>query len=120
MEDMITMGREFLPQSELSWHQAPGLTEGAMEAIIYKDEASKTYARLLRLPSFLADIEPADKPIFLHDFNETVYIISGGIINTRTGFRYEAGSVAYFPKGMKHGPLSAPCGALMLEVRHYV
>lgn len=115
--EKITTGAEFSnPFTSLEWKTEGVKPDGAKEAILYKDEKSGTYCRLLRLePGFVGGKEP-----LCHEFDEIVYIISGGWVNERLGTRYEAGSFAVFPAGTKHGPLSAPVGVLALELRHYV
>ena len=116
MDGKITSGIEFKDILEKGEWQTEGVKPaGGKEIILYHDEASGTHCRLLRLePGFKGGSEPLE-----HDCEEVVYIISGGLVNTRLGHIYEAGTVAVFPKGVKHGPLAAPVGALTLEVRHY-
>lgn len=102
-------------EKEFEWHQVPNLPEGAIEAIIYKDKFSATYSRFLRLkPGF----QGTEKQL-IHDFDEIVFIIEGGVIDKTTGKAYPAGTVAVFPEGTLHGPLAAPVGAYFLEFRHY-
>ncbi len=110
------MSREFAsPEDGFQWTAVKNLPAGAREAIIYRDEALGTYSRFLKLePGF----QGTDKQL-VHDFDEIVYIISGGVIDRTTGKAYEAGSVAVFPEGQLHGPLAAPVGAYFLEFRHY-
>lgn len=112
--DNITESREFHnPFEVLEWKT---LQEGMKEAILYVDKESGTYCRMLKLvPGVTAGTEA-----LCHDFDEMVYIISGGLINERLNERYEAGSWALFPKGVKHGPLTAPVGAVVIETRHYI
>lgn len=110
------MRKEFKdPESISEWRAVSGLPKGVSELILYRDEDSGTYCRLLRVePDF-----PGSKQPLRHDFDEVVYIIRGGLIDSVTGEVYRAGSVAFFPKGFEHGPHTAPVGALMIEVRHY-
>jgi hypothetical protein len=110
------MSREFkMPESVSGWKQVPNLPTGAEEIILYRDENSGTYARLLRLPPGFTG---TDKPL-KHDFDEVVYIIQGGIVDRVTNKPYPAGAFASFPEGLEHGPLAAPVGALFIEFRHY-
>ncbi len=110
------MSREFkVPESVSSWKQVANLPKGAEEIILYRDEKSGTYVRLLRLPPAF---KGTDKPL-KHDFNEVVYIIQGGVVDGLTNKAYPAGSFASFPEGLEHGPLLAPVGALFIEFRHY-
>ena len=110
------MSREFKdPESISEWKPVPGLPKGLWEIILYRDDESGTYSRLLRVdPEF-----PGSKETLQHDFDEVVYIIKGGLIDSLTGRVYVAGTVAFFPEGLEHGPHTAPVGALLLEFRHY-
>ena len=110
------MGREFkAPESISEWKHPPNMNEGAEEIILYTDEKSGTYARILRLaPGY----KSADKPM-THPFNEVVYISQGGIVDLFTNTPYPTGYFGYFPAGMEHGPLFAPVGAVFVEFRHY-
>lgn len=114
--DNITATAEFIvPEKKLEWTQVKTLPEGAKECILYKDEDSGTYSRLIRFETgFRGTKEPLE-----HDFDEVVYIVSGGAVNERIGAYYPAGSVAVFPAGTKHGPLHFPVGGLVIEFRHY-
>ena len=110
------MGREFKsPESVSNWKPIPNFPAGAEEIILYRDEDSGTYARLLRLaPGFTG----TDKPL-KHDFDEVVYIVQGGIVDRLAKKPYPAGFYAFFPEGLEHGPLDAPVGAIFIEFRHY-
>ncbi len=112
----ITTSREFLsPEKEFEWRKVDTLPDGAKECILYEDSDLGTYSRLLTFePGFRGTKEP-----LVHDFDEVVYIVSGGAVNERLGCYYPAGSVAVFPAGVKHGPLHYPVGALVIEFRHY-
>lgn len=111
-----TMRKEFKdPEGISGWQPVSGLPQGASEIILYRDQDSGTYCRLLRVePNF-----PGSEQPLKHDFDEVVYIIRGGIIDSLTGEVYRAGMVGLFPEGREHGPHTAPIGALMIEFRHY-
>jgi hypothetical protein len=110
------MRREFKdPESISGWRPVSGLPEGASEIILYRDKDSGTYCRLLRVESSF----PGSEQPLKHDFDEVVYIIRGGLVDSVTGEVYPAGTVAFFRKGVEHGPHRAPVGALMIEFRHY-
>ena len=114
--DKITTEREFKnPDTTFEWKPVDGLPEGVSEAILYRDEKTGTYARMLRYePGYKGTDES-----LCHDFDEVVYIVSGAAYNKRLDVTYEAGSVAVFPEGLKHGPLASPNGGLLIEFRHY-
>jgi len=110
------MGREFKdPENISDWQPVSGLPDGAQEIILYRDDQSGTYSRLLRLMPGFTGTDQSLK----HEFDEVVYIIEGGLADRLTGQPYPAGTFAFFPAGLEHGPLSAPVGALLIEFRHY-
>ncbi|MGA2992598.1 MAG: hypothetical protein ABSD88_19185 [Candidatus Korobacteraceae bacterium] len=114
--DKITTAREFTnPDKTREWKQVAELPKGVSETILYRDEKTGTYARLLRYePGYKGTDDP-----MCHDFEEVVYIAAGSAFNKRLGITYEAGSVAVFPAGLKHGPLASPDGGLLVEFRYY-
>lgn len=110
------MSREFKdPESISEWRPVQGMPDGIWELILYQEDDSGTYSRLLRVaPEFAGSGKPLK-----HDFDEVVYIIKGGLIDSLTGQVYPEGTVACFPQGLEHGPHTAPVGALLIEFRHY-
>lgn len=115
MKNITTESEFIIPEKELEWTQVKTLPDGAKECLIYRDEDSGSYSRLIWFePGFRGTKEPLQ-----HDFDEVVYLVSGGAVNERIGAYYPAGSVAVFPAGVKHGPLHYPVGGLVIEFRHY-
>ena len=103
---------EFADFSSRDWIRPEGYPEGVTELIITRDEAAGTFTRFLKLePGTVVD------KVLIHDCWEEVYIIEGGLISGDKVFT--SGMVAVRPPGMKHGPFSAPVGALMFEVHYY-
>ncbi len=112
----LTTEREFTdPDTTREWQQVAELPKGVKETILYCDEKTGTYSRLLR---YEPGYEGLDEPM-LHDFDEVVYIAEGTAYNKRLGITYEAGSVAVFPAGTYHGPLGSLTGGLLVEFRYY-
>ena len=105
---------EFVEVEKIGWQNDPGLPGIAEEKILHRDEDTKSYTRLIRTRPGVEG-----KNILKHDFDEVVYILEGGMINIRTNNVYPANTVAYFLKGMEHGPFRTPVGAVNLEFRHY-
>ncbi|MFQ5711823.1 MAG: cupin domain-containing protein [Candidatus Geothermarchaeales archaeon] len=105
------MKREFKNPYALEWRED---VKGTWEIILSRDEKTGTYSRLLRT-------EPGWRSgkVLIHDFDEIVYILKGGIINEETGEVYQTGTYAFFPAGTKHGPFLTPIGVVTLEFRHY-
>jgi quercetin dioxygenase-like cupin family protein len=114
--EKVTTQQEFTdPKTTRKWHQVAELPQGVTETILYRDEKTGTYSRLLRYePGYPGTDEP-----MCHDFDEVVYIAEGTAANKRLGITYTAGSVAVFPAGLKHGPLASPTGGLLVEFRYY-
>jgi mannose-6-phosphate isomerase-like protein (cupin superfamily) len=110
------MSREFkYPEKISEWKQDKDLPKGVEEIILYRDEDSGTYARLVRVePGWKGGTKPRK-----HDFDEVVYIIQGGMIDHLTGKAYTSGMFASFPTGLEHGPLDCPEGTFTIEFRHY-
>jgi uncharacterized RmlC-like cupin family protein len=102
--------REILAQPVTSYAQP-----GATEQILYRDQTSGTYVRLLRMPP---NFKSGDRPL-QHDFDEVVYVLEGTWEDLTSGVRRPPGTVAVFPAGVPHGPFAYPEGALFIEVRHY-
>jgi hypothetical protein len=113
-----TSAREFInPWTELEFKTEGVQPPGASEAVFYRNEKTGSYIRFLY-------VKPGpgtgSTQTLSHDFDEFVYIISGGNVNERLGHRYKAGTFAVFPAGTKHGPLSSPVGLRVIEFRHYL
>lgn len=121
MENCIK-NREFIDANAFIMDWRVCSAQGASELILYRDKESGTYARLFRFPVGFGEgiSHTGGSSGFSHDeFDEVVYILSGGLINRRLGHRYQPGCVAVFPKGTSHGPFEAPFGVLTLELRHF-
>jgi uncharacterized cupin superfamily protein len=105
---------EFIEVESIQWQNDPAWGELAQEKILHRDEETRSYTRLIRTRPGVEG-----KNILSHDFDEVVYILEGGMINIRNNNIYTPNMVAYFLKGMDHGPFRAPVGAVNLEFRHY-
>lgn len=106
------------PITDLEWKTEGVQPPGVSEAIAYKDKKTCTYIRFCYAKPGTG--MGAKEPFAHEDFDEFVYIISGGLVNERLGYRYQTGSFAVFPAGTKHGPLSSPVGSMVIEFRHYL
>lgn len=80
----------------------------------YRDPKSGTYARFLKVDPGWKGTESKT-----HPYNEVSYIIKGGIIDLSNNKVYREGDIAYFPKGVPHGPFYYPLGVFKIEFRHY-
>lgn len=105
----------FVDPELVSWRVAVGYANpGAEEKILYDDEATGTYVRLLRWP---AGFVTGDEPLRHDDFDEFAWLLEGASVSLASGERYEAGTFCVVPRGTLHGPFTAPEGALLLEMR---
>ncbi|MGB9627139.1 MAG: hypothetical protein ACPL6D_00640 [Thermodesulfobacteriota bacterium] len=121
--EKITQHKEFIdPISELTWSTEGVTQEGAVACLVYRDEDWGTYCRILRFPEGFHENVPVkdEEGCCFHEFDEVVYIATGGAINRRLGYWYKQGDIGTFPNRISHGPLEAPFGALLVEFRHYV
>ena len=124
MPENITTRKEFFdPLSELKW-DTEGVTQAnSTRTLVYRDKDSGTYCRILKFPEGFSEgrtAEENDHACCDHEFDEMVYVATGGVINRRLGCYYDVGAIAEFPKGVGHGPLEAPFGCLLVEFRHFV
>lgn len=67
--------------------------------------------------------EPGAKTgVFIHDYNEEVYVIQGEqrqIINGSEFVDYSSGDFIERPPGTQHGPFESTRGCILLEVHFY-
>lgn len=64
------------------------------------------------------DTSPAG--VIRHDYVEEVYLLEGELTDLTLGASFGAGSYAYRPVGMEHGPYRSDNGCTMLEIRRPV
>ena len=108
------MRREFKdPESISGWQPVSGLPKGASEIILYRDQDSGTYCRLLRVePDF-----PGSEKSLKHDFDEVVGFIGSDPQNPRDlcgevefwledeKYLLTNSCLIFAPKGLRHCPL---------------
>ncbi len=112
----LTKWKEFLQPAEMKWSKEGVAQAGAEAAIVYRDvQGNGSYCRFLRIPEGFSGGEWRND-----DVDEITFIVSGGLINKRLGFRYHPGTIGVFQKGTSYGPFEAPVGALLLQFHHYV
>ncbi len=109
-----------MSKPELEFHAPQGPwrptgVAGQSEQILAEDVATGVVSRLLR---FEPGSDTAVSGVLTHDFWEEIYVISGGITDTRLGLSIGAGDYACRPPGMEHGPWVSEGGALLFEVRY--
>ena len=110
--------------NETGWEPVPGGAPGVQQKMLSGalDEEAKTGVRT-RLIRFLpGTIAPA---IFVHDYWEEVYLISGQLVNGcdaegNGGIEYNAPSYACRPPGIEHGPFTSAAGCIFFEIQYYI
>lgn len=110
--------------NETGWEPVPGGAPGVQQKMLSGalDEEVKTGVRT-RLIRFLpGTIAPA---IFVHDYWEEVYLISGRLVNGcdaegNGGSEYNAPSYACRPPGTEHGPFTSTAGCIFFEIQYYI
>ena len=102
--------REAVYADEMKWEKVQDLV---YEKILWKDEKSGTYARLIRV-----DAGFRGEKALSHEFDEVVYILQGQVKNTQNGKIWHQGMFCFFPNGVEHGPLETEEGCLSIEFRY--
>lgn len=110
--------------NETGWEPVPGGAPGVQQKMLSGalDEEVKKGVRT-RLIRFLpGTIAPA---IFVHDYWEEVYLISGRLVNGcdaegNGGSEYNAPSYACRPPGTEHGPFTSTAGCIFFEIQYYI
>src|SRR3954470_15907660 len=100
--------REFFPVTSVAWVE---VSPGVSERVLARDGDMLT--RVLRWDPGFESAEPVT-----HEYVEEVYILAGGMYDTRLAEHFSAGAYACRPPGMVHGPWTSEHGCEMLEVRY--
>ena len=127
MERDIKMLKEAISFSKLNinegWELAPGAGPGIEMKMLSGslDEEKKTGVRT-RLIRFLPGAFNTE--VFVHDYWEEVYMISGSITlgNDKAGNKKittQSPAYACRPPGTNHGPFRSDEGCMFLEVQYY-
>ncbi len=106
------------------WEHVPGGAPGVEQKMLSGalDERAKTGVRT-RLIRFQPGTIAPD--VFLHDYWEEVYLISGQLVNGcdaqgKGGALYAAPSYACRPPGTEHGPFTSADGCVFFEIQYYI
>jgi hypothetical protein len=105
---------EFFSSESVDWTRVPGDADGLYERILARADG-EVATRLLR---FEPGTDTSPNGVQVHGFWEEVYILEGAIHDLTLGETFETGMYACRPPGMRHGPWTAPGGALTFEVRY--
>jgi quercetin dioxygenase-like cupin family protein len=84
------------------------------EKILWKDEKSGTYVRLIRV-----DAGFKGEKALSHEFDELVYVLQGHQVHSKEGTEWHQGTFSFFPAGTEHGPFKTDEGILSIEFRYY-
>ncbi len=112
---MAKLEREFFPVTDVDWTPAMGGgVPGLWERILASDE-NGVATRILR---FDPGTNTSAAGAQVHPFWEEVYILDGFLHDLTLNERFDKGTYACRPPGMRHGPWIAPEGCLTFEVRY--
>lgn len=105
------------------WEQVPGGAPGVQQKMLSGalDETAKVGVRT-RLIRFLPGTVAPN--VFLHDYWEEVYLLSGRLItgcapDGSGGESFEGPCFACRPPGTEHGPFASPEGCIFFEIQYY-
>lgn len=106
------------------WEPVPGGAPGVEQKMLSGslDEAGKIGVRTRLIRFHPGTIAP---DVFLHDYWEEVYLISGKLVNGCDangdgGSKYAAPSYACRPPGTPHGPFTSTDGCIFFEIQYYL
>lgn len=110
--------------TETGWEQVPEGAPGVQQKMLsgFLDEPNMTGVRT-RLIRFLP--ETVAPNVFVHDYWEEVYLMSGKLVNGcdangAGGKEFAAPSYACRPPGTPHGPFTSMDGCIFFEIQYYL
>ena len=96
---------------EMKWEK---VKDKVWEKILWKDEASGTYARLVK-----SDAGCKGEETLCHECDELVYVLQGQQVNLKNGKIWHQGMMSVFPAGTEHGPFATEEGITCIEFRYF-
>jgi len=90
-----------------------GDAPGIYEKILSKDPETGNVTRLVKVEPGMETSEIAS-----HEVWEEMWILKGGMIDTRKNLVFTEGMYGCRPPGTEHGPFSFPLGALIFEFKY--
>lgn len=110
--------------TETGWEQVPGGAPGVEQKLLSGalDEVAKIGVRTRLIRFRPGTVAPN---VFLHDYWEEVYLMSGKLVNGcdaqgAGGTEYAAPAYACRPPGTEHGPFTSSQGCIFFEIQYYV
>ncbi|MDH5917981.1 cupin domain-containing protein [Vibrio splendidus] len=106
-----------------NWLSPPEFDLG-IEQIIIEDTLDVVSKKGVRTRFVRFNPGSATKEVFLHDYNEEVYLVSGDQIlldkdTLNMKCKYTAGQYFLRPAGTHHGPFSSDNGCVLFEIHYY-
>ncbi|WP_424202972.1 cupin [Acinetobacter venetianus] len=104
--------------------EAPPIFDKGIEQIVIEDSLDIEKKTGIRTRFVRFNSGAATKTVFVHDYHEEVYLVSGDQIlldkNTlEMKKNYTAGEYFLRPAGTEHGPFSSETGCILLEIHYY-
>lgn len=110
--------------NDTGWEPVPGGADGVEQKMLSGalDEDAKTGVRTRLIRFRPGTVAPN---VFLHDYWEEVYLISGKLVtgcnpDGSGGEEFNAPSYACRPPGTPHGPFTSTEGCVFFEIQYYI
>lgn len=106
-----------------NWEAPPGFDIG-IEQIVIEDNLNTEKKTGIRTRFVRFNSGAATKTVFIHDYHEEVYLVSGDQVlldkdTLKKKKKYTAGEYFLRPAGTNHGPFSSDDGCILLEIHYY-
>jgi ChrR Cupin-like domain len=95
------------------WVHPDGAAAGVTELVLSEDLATGDRSVLQR---YEPGVDGSPGGVIRHPYVEEVYLLEGTLTDLTMGATFGAGSYAYRPAGMPHGPYATREGCLVLVV----
>lgn len=106
-----------------TWEAPPNFDTG-IEQIVIEDSLDTEKKTGIRTRFVRFNSGAATKTVFVHDYHEEVYLVSGDQIlldkyTLTMKKKYTTGEYFLRPAGTDHGPFSSDAGCILLEIHYY-
>ncbi len=105
----------FVPQNSDKWEEIDGFDGQLLQLTLAEDPESGDYTRLTKFGDGCSTQKIGPKS---HDYPEEIFIVSGRLYDEAFGIWLETGDYASRPPGEVHGPFTAECEVVVLEISY--